>query len=176
MGRGGSLGGIGVGGIGMGGMGGGRSRRQSQTDPGVDSSSGSRGLAPTLTVRWESALPVQEAHLKLPDSNGPSIDEGYYTLAVFSIPYRLIGEDLRDLDKRLKSEGQLKREGRKTVRSSEAKVLEQDNGLLVLFKFPRSSEITKSDGAVEFAAHIGEVKVVQSFRLNEMVIADKLEL
>lgn len=173
------IGGIGLGGLGIPGMGGrrgGLGRSPSQTDPGVDGSEGSRAMAPTLTVRWESALPVQSAHLKLADSYGPSIDEGYYLVAVLGLPQRLVNRDVRDLEKRLKSQGELKRDGKTTIRSSDAKVIEQDNGLLILFKFPKSASIKQDDRAVDFAAQIGDFKLSRSFSLNEMVFEGKLEL
>jgi hypothetical protein len=170
------IGGMGIPGMGgprMGGRGGGMGRPPSQTDPGTN---GSAGSAPTLTVRWESALPVQAAHLKLADANGPSIDEGYYIVAVSNLPQRLVGGDVKDLEKRVKSQGELRREGKKTIRSSDAKVLAEDDGLRILFKFPRSADITRDDRVVEFAARIGDVKLAQSFKLDEMAFEGKLEL
>jgi hypothetical protein len=173
------IGGIGIGGMGgprMGGRGGGMGRPTSQTDPGTGGSDGSGTKPPTLTVRWESALPVQEAHLKLPDSNGPSIDEDYYTVAVLRLPKRFVRGDVADFEKRLKSQGELKREGKKTIHSSDAKVLDQDDGLTILFKFSRIGEIKPDDKAVEFAAYIGNLQLDQIFELNEMTLGGKLEL
>ncbi|MEO8658187.1 MAG: hypothetical protein ABI693_06940 [Bryobacteraceae bacterium] len=171
--------GVGMGGMGgprMGGRGGGMGRNPSQTDPGADGSGTSRTPAPNVTVRWESALPVQEAHLKLADSNAPSIDEASYTIAVTGLPRRLINGDDKDIEKHLKSAGELKRAGKKTIHSTEAEVIEKDSGPVILFKFPRSAEIVKNDGAVEFTATIGSAKLAQSFSLLDMLFNGKLEL
>lgn len=170
---GGGMGG-GIGGIGMGrgGMGGGGRRR----DPNSDDSSNRGRRPPTLTVRWETAAPIQQAHQKVGDAIGPAINEGNYRIAVANIPRRLLPGSVADLEKQLKSKGELKREGKKTVKSISARVFEQQDGMLVLFDFPRTAEITPNDHQVEFATKMKTMKIDQQFQLDTMLYHGKLEL
>jgi len=169
--------GSGMGGRRMGGRGGGVSR-----DPGAGSNGTAGGSAPTVTVRWESALPVQEAHLKSRDMNAPEIDPNYYTIAVVGLPNRVVGNDVERFENTLKGQAELKVEGRKSIRSSSARALPRDEGLVILFLFKKDllsnkdQPISQHDGRVVFDAKIGVFKVSQSFVLQEMVYADRLEL
>jgi hypothetical protein len=121
-------------------------------------------------VRWESALPVQEAQLKVRDTGAPSVDEAHYAIVVLGVPGRMTG------DGRAKPHAELRRSGKKAVRSSEARVLQRDDGSIVVFLFPRSAEITSGDKQVDFDAHIGPLELKQTFELSEMTYAGKLAL
>ncbi|MCU1338180.1 MAG: hypothetical protein JWO19_3761 [Bryobacterales bacterium] len=169
--------GVSVGGIRIGGLGGPRTGGRGGASPAPsEGDGGTGGGAPTLTVRWESAVPVQAAHLKAGDSSALTIDEGSYTIAVIGLPARIASGDPQTLESRLKNQGELKREGQRTVHSSQARVLSRDEGIMVLFTFPKSMEITRRDEQVEFDAQIGSLKLTQKFTLADMVYADKLEL
>jgi hypothetical protein len=169
------IGGIGIGGIG--GIGGPQTRGRGGAGRGVPQAGpDTSGTPPTLTVRWESALPIQAAQLKIRDANSPSVDEAYYTIAVLGLPSRIAGRDPQNLANHLKHQAELKRDGKKTIRSSGARVLPRDEGLIVLFLFPRSNEITRDDRRVEFVAQIAAFELTQSFDLSEMTYAGKLEL
>jgi len=127
-------------------------------------------------VRWESALPVQEAELKSRDANAPSVDEGHYAIAVLGLPTRMVGSDPQDSARRPKPQAELKRNGKKAIRPSDVRVLSRDDGPVVLFLFPRSKEITLADEQIEFGARIGPLELKQTFELTEMKYAGKLEL
>lgn len=127
--------------------------------------------APDLTVRWESALPVQQAELKLRNTDAPSIDEGHYAVVVSGVPSRFASPDSR-----AKAKAELKREGQKAIKASDVKVLPRDDGNLVVFLFPRSKEITAQDGQVDFEAALGGLTVKQTFVLSQMTWEGKLEL
>ena len=179
MGRGGGIGlGIPGVGIGMGGprMGGGRGGGMGRNGPrGGDPGEGGEGrpaprTPPALTVRWESALPVQEAVLKLQQTDAPTIDEGHYAVSVAGLPARLAEAG------RGKPQAELKRSGRKAIKSSEARIISRDDGAMVVFLFPRSKEIVAGDKEVEFHARIGPLEVKQSFALDAMKYDGKLEL
>ncbi len=167
------MGGVGIGGPGIGRRGGGR-RQDTGTNP---RTGGHSGAAPaSLTVRWESALPVQEANLKTSDTSAPSVDEGFYAVAVLGIPSRMLPGDPGALEKQLKHRGQLKREAKKTIHSAAARVVVRDDGGIVLFLFPKNEEITPEDKRVQFATQIGLYKITQTFSLDEMVLSGKLAL
>jgi hypothetical protein len=181
-GRGGSginIGGIGIGGGGMGrsggmggrgggGMGGGSRGGGSNDEGGSRSPS---GPIPALTVRWESALPIQEALLKTHDNNAPSMDEGQYAIAVFGIPSRLGANP----EGHPKPEGELKLNGKK-IKPSDVRVIPRDEGQIVVFLFPRTKEIPRDQDEVEFSAHIGMLELKTTFQPHEMTYAGKLEL
>ncbi len=153
-------------GIGVGGRGGGVGRVPPPRTGGTPAS---------VIVRWESALPVQEAQLKT-NADAPAVSEDSYTIAVVGLPNRLAGSDPDALAAQLKHQAELGREGRKSIRSSEARVLPRDEGLIILFSFPRSEEIVPADRSIEFKARIGGFEIDSSFDLPGMTYAGKLQL
>jgi hypothetical protein len=171
-----SRGGINVGGIpvGRGGsrMGGRGGRMEEPAGP----QESPDGPLPTLTVRWESALPVQEAQLRIHSVNAPAMDEAHYAIVVLGLPSRMLNGDPQETADRLKPQAELKCNGKKSIRSSEARILPRDDGPILVFLFPRSQEISPRDAQVEFEAHIGRLRLTQVFELNEMLYAGKLEL
>lgn len=167
----GGIGGIGRGG-GMGRGGGGGSRRPVDND---STDNDSRRTPPNLVVRWESAEPIQAAHLKAGESTA-ALSADHYRLTVANVPRRLFHEDPRSLEKKLKTKGELRREGQKPMHSTSARVLEQENGLLLIFDFPRKYEIVNSQKRVDFAVHLDNVTIDQPFSLNEMMFNGKLAL
>jgi hypothetical protein len=180
MGRG--SGGIGMGGIGMGipGMGGGR--RGGMGGGGGPYGGGGGGQRrggdegerrgpPTLTVRWESAFPVREAVLKAKDTTASSIEEKYYAVAVLGIPARMT-------DRAGKPKAELKREGKKTIKSADVRTLSRDDGTMMVFLFPKDAkkEITANDQKVAFEAQIGRMSLHEVFVPAEMMYDGKLQL
>ena len=186
MGRGGgiSIGGIGIGLPGMGGMGrrgggggggGGYPGRGGPggTNGGPDTSS---GPAPALRLRWESALPVREAELTVKDENAPIVDEDHYAIAVYDFPSRFGNGDPRNLTDELRKQAAIKREGKKDFKPTSVEVLEKDAGPVIVYLFPRSTEITKGDKRIEFDAQIGRLKLSEAFYVDDMTYQGKLEL
>jgi len=171
MGRGGGLGGIGIGipGVGMG--------RRGGMGRGYPTDTGS-GAAPvhTLTLRWESALPVREAELKARETNAPTVDDSHYAIAVYGVPGRMVSGGAQALSNDLKKEAAIKREGKKDLKPSSVEILQRDDGPVIIYSFPRSTEITPSDNKLEFRAQIGSLKFTQAFILDEMVFQGHLEL
>jgi hypothetical protein len=153
---------------GNGGYGGGQQRRDD--DDSDQNSSGSSSQSRNVTVRWESALPVQDALLKSKETGTPSIDDDHYAISVIGVPNRIANNDSA------KPKAELKREGKKTIKSSDARVIARDKGSEILFLFPRSQEITAQDKQITLEAHIGRMKVTQSFYLTDMNYRGKLAL
>ena len=123
-----------------------------------------------VTVRWESAQPVQEAHLKLKETDAPTMDEGNYAVVVQGVPSRFASQE------QAKPKAELKRKGQKTIKASAVKVIPRDELSLIVFYFPRSKEIVAKDQQVDFKAEIGYMKVETTFDLSTMIYAGKLEL
>jgi hypothetical protein len=142
-----------------------------------DTDSRGRGNpAPTLTLRWESALPVREAELKTRDVNAPTLEEGYYAIAVYGVPSRMVGADEHRFADQLKGQAALKRDGKKDLKPSGVQLLDREGGPVIVYLFPRSKEITNQDRRVAFDAKIARLSFTQSFYVEDMVFQGKLEL
>src|SRR5437870_5294848 len=136
--RGGGMGrgGIGIGGVGIGLPGGGMGRPGGGYPgggyPGGGGSPRGRPQSqpqtpPTLTLRWESALPMREAELKARDTSAPTIDEGHYAIAVYGVPRRMASDDSKSFASELKKQAVLKRDGKKDIKPSSVEVLERED-------------------------------------------------
>jgi hypothetical protein len=128
-----------------------------------------------LRLRWESALPVRAAELKYGAVAPPTLDVDSYTIAVYGVP----GEFFKDpttLGNPLKSLATLKRDGKKDVRPTSAEVFQRENGVVVVYTFPPSMEISQQDGHVDFEAQIGRLVISKTFNLDEMQFEGKLAL
>jgi hypothetical protein len=130
----------------------------------------------TLLLRWESALPVRVAELKSHVVEPPTLEGDGYSLAVYGIPGRSFKGDPKSLGNPLKQQAFLKREGKKDVTPSSVEVFQLGDGLVIVYLFPLSAEISPRDRLIEFEARIGRVGIIQFFNLEEMQFQGKLEL
>jgi hypothetical protein len=131
--------------------------------------------ATSLNIRWESALPIREAELKARETNAPAVDEEHYAIAVYGLPSRL-AKDPKGEGDRLKGQASLKREGQKDLKPAHVDVIQRDDGVVAVFLFPRTKEITAQDSRVEFEALIGQYQISQPFQIAQMMYQGKLEL
>jgi hypothetical protein len=129
-----------------------------------------------LKLRWESALPIRLAELKAHEIEPPTLGGDGYYIAVYGIPGGDVKGDPKQLGDPLKNLAALKREGKKDVRPIRVEVFPREGGVVVVYVFPLSVEITKNDQRVQFEAHIGRIVFEHSFELSEMEFAGKLEL
>ena len=129
-----------------------------------------------LTLRWESALPVRVAELKTGEPAPPTLSTQGYSLAVYGVPGDSLKGDPKSLGDPLKSLAALKREGKKDVKPSSVEVFQLEKGVVVVYMFPLSTEISKKDGPFLFTANIGRIAISQSFNPEEMEFQGKLEL
>jgi hypothetical protein len=130
----------------------------------------------SLRVRWESALPVRLAELKVHEIEPPTLQGDGYLIAVYGVPGADLKGDPKQLGAPLRKDAALKRVGKQDVKPSSVEVFQRADGLVVAYLFPLSAEIAKTDARVEFAAHIGRVVVSQTFDLAEMKFLGRLEL
>ena len=147
------------------------------TGPGGDDRS-PRSLARpiTLKLRWESALPVRLAELKSHEAGPPTLEGDGYRISVYGIPDADFKGDPKELGKPLKGLAALKRESKKEVKPVSAEVFKLEDGVVVVYLFPMSAEISEKDRQIRFEAQIGRIVVAQTFNLNEMEFMGKLEL
>jgi hypothetical protein len=130
----------------------------------------------TLRLRWESALPVRLAELKAHEAEPPTLAGDGYRIAVYGIPGGNFKDDPKRLGEPLKNLAALKREGKKDVKPVSVEVFPADEGMVAVYLFPLSAEITPKDGQVQFQAQIGRIVVFQNFVLSQMQFMGKLEL
>jgi hypothetical protein len=129
-----------------------------------------------LQLRWESALPVRAAELKAGVVAPPTLVDAGYSIAVYGIPGEYFKGDPKSLGDPLKKSAFLRRDGKKDVKPISAEVFQLENGVVVVYVFPLSAEISKQDGHIDFAAQIGRVVINQSFNIDEMLFEGKLAL
>jgi hypothetical protein len=130
----------------------------------------------TLQLRWESALPVRLAGLKSREIEPPTLQGEGYSIAVYGIPGGGFKGTPEQLGQPLKNLAALKREGKKDVRPVRVEVFQRENGVVVVYLFPLSAEISKQDRRIKFEAQIGRIVFTQDFDLSEMEFLGKLEL
>jgi len=164
--------------IGIGGFGIGRSRPGGTGRQGGDD--GGKATSPdqpaTLTLRWESALPMREAELKARDTGAPDIGDDYYAIAVYGIPRGALTDDSKERQDELKKLAALKREGKKDLRPTQVDILLRESGPLVVYLFAKSAEFTWRDHGFTFEAQISRLKFSQAFSTEDMMFHGKLEL
>jgi hypothetical protein len=129
-----------------------------------------------LKLRWETALPIRLAELKSREVEPPTSQGDGYSIAVYGVPGGDFRGDPTKLGEPLKGLAALKREGKKDVRPITVEVFQRDNGVVVVYLFPLSAEITKKDRLIRFEAQIGRIVLAQDFDLSEMEFVGKLEL
>ena len=131
---------------------------------------------PKLTLRWESALPMQEAELKVHDAGSVILDEDHYFLAVFGIPRGDVTDDSKRTAEVLKKQASLKPEGKRDLKPSSVEIFLREDGPVVVYLFPKSDELTWRDHRIEFTAQVSQLKFAQSFSADDMFFHGKLEL
>jgi hypothetical protein len=129
-----------------------------------------------LRLSWKSARPVHEAELRAGMVQLPSLPGEGYTLAVYGIPGPHFDATPERLGAPLIGNAVLHRAGKKDVRPTRVGVFQREDGLVVLYRFPPSAEISVKDGWLQFSARIGRIGVAATFDLNAMVYRDRLEI
>ena len=129
----------------------------------------------TLRVRWESALPVRAAELKVGEIAPPTLDGVGYQIAVYGVPGGYFKGDPKTLGDPLRNLASLKREGKKDVKPSRVEVFSGKDGAVVVYLFPPSAELSSKDSVVEFDAQIGRIVISQGFPVPDMEFQGKLE-
>jgi hypothetical protein len=131
---------------------------------------------PTLTLRWESALPMQEAELKAHDPGAPALDDDHYAIAVYGIPRGILEDGSKETAEELKKQAIIKREGKKDTKPSSVEILLRENQPVVVYLFPKSADFNWRDHRIEFDAQVARLKFSQSFLTDEMRFHGTLEL
>jgi hypothetical protein len=136
---------------------------------------GSREPAPSaistpVTVRWESALPVRQAEIKL-HQDAQNAEEPVYVIAILGLPREI---EIYNPQK-LRSRAFLKVKGRKRIAAGDVKIVMSEDKPVVLLFFPKTQRIVAADKEIEFTIN-GVLELRQKFTLKEMIYLSDLEL
>jgi hypothetical protein len=153
----------------------GMNRRRNQQPREEAAAAQSPEMPRPFNLRWESALPIREAELKARETNAPAVDEDHYAVAVYGIPAYL-AKDPKSLGDHLKGQCTIKVEGQKDLKPSSVDVIPREDGVVIVFLFPKVKEIAGKDSRAEFNAQIGPFQFTQPFHLDQMIYQGKTEL
>jgi hypothetical protein len=138
---------------------------------------GAEDLHLKVAIRWESALPVQAAELRIHDNSAPELDGEDYAIAVYAVSLKIASVPLKGLEDELKKIAVLKVEGRQEFRPTRVVVVELGGAMAnVIYFFPRSAHITAEDQRLTFEGQVGRILFAQYFYPAEMKFLGKLEL
>jgi hypothetical protein len=141
------------------------------------------GGGATIVARWQSALPVKQAFVRLkfgaqaatsPDAKQTLEREETNYVIVLSGPFRplMSGSNPETVKKAITEASSLSAKGKDAVKPAELQIGATD----MLFTFPRSAAFTLDDKEVEFSTKLGDVALKYKFRLKDMVYNGKLEM
>ena len=135
------------------------------------------GRTPKLEIRWESALPIRSAEIKLKETGAPELDSEDYAIAVYDVSLKTARVEMKGLEDMLKKCAFLKIEGKKDLKPSRTAVMELgDDKATVIYFFPRSARLSLADKRIEFTAQIGRIVLAQFFYTAEMTFHGALQL
>jgi hypothetical protein len=146
---------------------------------------GAGGPVPTIYARWQSALPVKQAfvRLKFGDQAATSPEakkllereEPDYEIVVSGPLRSLLRGDSETLKKAIMEASSLSAKG-KDVKPSDVRIALSQASNDMVFLFPRTTPFTVDDKEVEFLTKFGELTVKFKFKLKDMVFNGKLEM
>jgi hypothetical protein len=152
---------------------------------------GGRVQSINVTLRWESALPVQQALMRQgglgADESKPVADASAkdYVISVlgFRMPERqdrLDDNDGNANQDRLRSQfldaAQLIPKGKRTIYAEDVKFEGPDGSGAIRFLFPRTNAISAGDKEVDFIFEVRGTKLEHKFRLADMQYQGQLAL
>jgi hypothetical protein len=148
------------------------------------------GKAPSIpfVVRWVSAAPIKEAYVRArmgkeagskEAADYLSRSEPHYAIAVLCPPRLNPPWDANDVKQRLKAETVLQRKGKPDLHPESVEIVESARRAIV-FRFPRTGEITMADEDVQFATVLtlswARIYIKRKFPLKDMAWQGKLAL
>jgi hypothetical protein len=144
------------------------------------------GTAPIIHARWQSALPVKQAFVRLKyGAEAPTSPDAKQLLEkaetnyeiVLSGPLKsLLRGDTDSLKLALMESTSLTSKGKAPLKPADVQLaLSRDSNDMVLH-FPRTTPFTLDDKEVEFETKFGDLVLKYKFRLKDMVFNGKLEM
>jgi hypothetical protein len=154
----------------------------------TDSSDDVRGPAPvTLTIRWQAALPVKQALLRLKygseaatSSEAKKILENQddaYVIGIVGLSQGLVRGVPVQIKRDLMEFTFLSSKGKDNLHPADVQFNSSASQFIdVYFLFPKKTPFTLDDKEIEFTTKFGTLVIKERFRLKDMVINGKLEL
>jgi hypothetical protein len=132
-------------------------------------------LPGALTLRWESALPIRSAELKAGGPGAPVVGKDSFAIAVYGLPSTSIDGNIKLISQNLQRLAGIKYTGKKELKPAHVDIIQETDGVVLVYVFPRSAQIDAED-ILKFNAQIGRYYVEQPFATREMQFQGKLEL
>jgi hypothetical protein len=171
------------GGFGGGAPGGPQGGGGSEFGPGAQ---GSSGPSFEIVARWQSALPIRQALVRLKfGAEADKSPEAAKVLEQQERPYEIVlsgpmgmflGGKPEDSAKALSEVSFLSSSRTGAIKASQIEVGKPGKTMDVVFVFPRSMPFTVEDKEVEFSTKLGASTVKYKFKLKDMVLNGKLEM
>lgn len=127
-------------------------------------------ISTTVTVRWESAVPVRQAEIKLHQETQAG-GEAAYVIAILGLPREIEIYNPQEF----RSRAFLKIKGKKRIAADDVKIVTPEDKPVVLLFFPKTIEITPAVKEIEFTLN-GPLELRQKFVPKEMICLGEMEL
>jgi hypothetical protein len=173
----------GAAGGGVGGKGKGGGTRDGGQTGGPEAGGGAPSI--TLTIRWQSALPVKQALVKLKykAEAGTSAEakqmiearEPDYVIVVAGLNRGMVRGSADELKQAMIAATELVIKGKEPIKPTDFRIVGEGR-VDAVFAFPKTNPITEDDKEVEFQSKVGTIVIRQRFRLKDMMFDGKLAL
>ena len=149
---------------------------------------GGGGSAPAVTakVRWQTAMPVKQALVKMKYGAEAATStqaqqvltakNDIYVLVLEGLPQRMAQMGGAKLQENLKKSTVLKHGDKTPISPAQVEIGVADKQILIYFAFPKTDEIVLEDKDVEFVSKVGPAEFRKKFKLADMVVDGKLTL
>ena len=149
---------------------------------------GGGGGAPAIMakIRWQTALPVKQALVKMKFGAEAAAStqaqqlltsaDDVYLIVVEGLPQRMAQMGGARLQENLKKSTMLKRGDKAPILPTQIEVGVADKMVLVYYAFPKTDAIVLEDKDVEFISKVGPMEFKKKFKLADMVMDGKLTL
>jgi hypothetical protein len=144
---------------------------------GMGGPSGGGMPTPTVTVVWDSSVPVQEARARL-ETPGAAKDRlaKFYVVSVIGLPAMRRQAEPAAMREHLLQSAALVRKGKDPLRATDVELIPDEKKSTVRFFFPRGQAIQAEDKEVAFHLKMGPMEVQAKFSLKEMLFQGNLAL
>jgi hypothetical protein len=151
--------------------------------PGGGAAPGGGGPGATIIARWQTALPVKQAFVRLkygaeaatsPDAKKLLEREETNYSIVLTGPFASLmrSSNPETVKKGITDASSLSAKGKDAGKPTDVEIGQKD----MLFTFPRAAAFTVDDKEVEFTTKLGGIELKYKFKLKDMVYNGKLEM
>ena len=160
-----------------------RESRGAQTYSPDGGRGGGNTIPPTRVVlQWRTAQPIRQAMVRGRIEQGGTVDPEAQVFLDQSAPGYVVvvtglpGQFGRLTPEALMAEARLERKGKSPIVPAQAQPQRAEQGVTIVYLFPKDDAIVLEDKEVEFITEVGDVTIKKKFTLEDMVFNDQLEL